>query len=414
MTRKAMAAGVALAALLGLAGATEAEDDFESHLLMRGVYDGLLESPSTVPVSNPATRRVSQVPLNSHSWDELGEVSLRSYGAWNAMPQLRLEWNLLGTAVDSSFPISPTAQPLGRSAVLERQPIGESDRQVEVVVDQLNLRWQDAQASLVLGRQVVNLGQNFYFSPLDLFDPFQPQATYRDFRPGVDALRGTWNLGHFTQVEAVGVAGYEPMPEGTNATQQALWLDGPKGQGSLIARGQSGGDSWLATALGGRFAGEGVGGGSLQVETLGSSWTLEALEASSLDAAPGTSQGRSQATLGWTRQWNSWLDTRAEWSELSSTTSQPSGSASSVTGEAAVSATIQATPLWTLAPVLVWFGDPGQALAILDSGYSTSENGSLHLVFELPLIFYYSGGQGLPTRTESLPSALSVDYRLEI
>ena len=394
----------------------------DQHWLLRGVYDVLQEPPASVTVLSPITGEpVERVPLYAHTWDDAGLAMVRYYGAWNPGAGLRLEWNLLATAEGSSGGITPTAQPLGRSALLERQPYNEDGAQVEAVADQLNLRWQGDALNVVAGRQPVNFGQNFYFSPLDLFQPFTPQTTYRDFRPGVDALRATLSTGRFSEVEAVAVAGYAPGPEGTNATSQSLQLEGPQGEGSLLLRAQSGGDDWMVTALGGRFSTWSVGGASVQLEGLGSSWTLESLESvplSDLSSLP----VQDQSTLGWTRQWNSAVNTRVELSwqgnlVLKSNPNSPywPGPLDTSRGLAAASATWRVSPLWTLTPILIWFGDDRQVLGMLDSAWSTGENSTLHVILEEPILFQAGGTPAqAPTETESLPGALSLDYRLEL
>ena len=386
-------------ALTTLAGGLAAEDPagWDQHWMLRGVGLGLRE-PAGPPVTEDC--------------DALGQASMRDYGGGDLGAGFRIEWNLLATAQAGTAALSPTAQPLGRSAVLERRAYSQGGEQVDAEVDQLNLRWQSPRLTLVAGRQPVNLGEDFYFSPLDLFQPFLPQDNYRDFRAGVDALRATLNTGAFTQVEAVAVAGYAPLAQGGNATQAALWLDGPQGQGSLLLRARSGGDAWAFSALGGRFATAGVGGGALQLEGLGSSWTLEGLYGHALNSAPGLTQDSGQATLGWTRQWDPWLDSRVELSQAMVSVAAPGGGSFSVQRYGAASATLQASPLWTLAPALLWYGDSGQAVALLDAGWSASENGTLHLILSLPLLFTRGGPGDPPTQTQRQPSALSVDYRL--
>ena len=408
--------GLGLVCLALAAAGLRADDGLDDHWVLRGVALGMREPSAAVPVFNPLTHAyLGQVPLDPNDWDSAFQASLRNYGGWELGQGLRLEWNLLASAETASAGLSLTAQPLGRSAVLERRAYGDAQHQDNAEVDQLNLRWQTAQVSVVAGRQPVNLGQNFFFSPLDLFEPFNPQDNYRDFRSGVDALRATWSPGHFTQVEAIAVAGYAPAPEGGNATQDALWLDGPQGQGSLLLRAESGGDDWAATALGGRFAGLEVGGASLQLEGLGSSWILEGLAGQALGPPPGQTQDQGQATLGWTRQCNSWLNARVEASETAASVMGASGGSTTLRRLAAASASIQADPLWTLAPALLWYGDPGQCVAMLDAGWSASENGVLHIILSLPVLFYYSEqAHALPTQTQGQPSLLSLDYRLVI
>jgi hypothetical protein len=429
----------ALGAQALMAGALRCDDGgLDQHWLMRGVYAVLREPSGAEPVYNSADGGLAMVPLAPHNWDDAGLANFRYYGGWDPLADLRLEWNLLATAEASSATIPATEQPFGRSPLFERQPYNADGGQVEALVDQLNLRWQSDDLSVVAGRQPVNFGQNFFFSPLDLFQPFQAQNTYRDFRPGVDALRATLSTGHFTQFDVVAVAGYTPMPEGTNATSLSTDMNGPQGQESLIVRAQSGGDRWAVSALGGRFGSEGVGGASIQVEVLGSSWILESLVGDNLRSyayfGPPLDQGwenlivQGSTTLGWTRQWNSWINSRAElnFNETAYWTSDPG-----VTGlmklfgfsdimewdtiQAAASAVFQAGPLVTVTPAVISFGTYGQFLAVLDTGISSSENSTLHLILEAPLLL--SPGNPCcpyPTYTQSFPTALSVDYRLEL
>jgi len=406
-----------LAFLEGLSVPLRADSDLDQHLLLRAVSAGLQEPTVTEPVYGPLGRQpeayLGQAPVYAHRWDDADQASLRWYGGWDPVADLRLEWNLLGTWAQSSSGFAPALQPLGRSAVLEREPYDAADWQLQGVVDQLNLRWQTPSLSLVAGRQPVNLGQNFYFSPLDLFQPFQPQQTYRDFRPGVDALRATVSTGHFTQFDALAVAGYKPVQEGSNATQAPLWLDGPQGQESALLRAQSGGDAWAFSALGGRFDGQGVGGASVQLEGLGSSWILEGLCSQALDPFPTMLSSTVQVTLGCARQWNADWNTRVEISELASRNS-------SDVLKYAAGATWQASPLWTVSPAVLSLGDEGQFVGMVDAGWSSSENGSLHLIVELPILFEAShgnappGAQPPPSQTETYPTALSIDYRLEL
>jgi hypothetical protein len=82
---------------------------------------------------------------------------------------------------------------------------------------------------------------------------------------------------------------------------------------------------------------------------------------------------------------------------------------------AAGSANIQADPLWTVTPALLWYGDSGQYVALLDSGWSASENGTLHIIVSVPVLFYSSEqAHTMPTQTQAQPSLLSLDYRLVI
>ena len=57
------------------------------------------------------------------------------------------------------------------------------------VIDRLMMTKRYQNWEWILGRQPVQLGTCFFLSPNDLFQPFSPEAYYRDYKPGVDAVR---------------------------------------------------------------------------------------------------------------------------------------------------------------------------------------------------------------------------------
>lgn len=94
-----------------------------------------------------------------------------------------------------------------RSALLEKN-FSETDYN-HLAVDQLYGQWSLHQVDLSLGRQPINLATNFYFTPNDLFAPFAASNFYRVYKPGVDAVRLTYTPTPFSQLQYIGVLGYE-------------------------------------------------------------------------------------------------------------------------------------------------------------------------------------------------------------
>lgn len=70
--------------------------------------------------------------------------------------------------------------------------------------DRLNLQGDLGGARMVVGRQSITWGVNYFWPSLDLFSPFAPQRIDRDYKPGVDAIRLILPVGAFSQIEAVG------------------------------------------------------------------------------------------------------------------------------------------------------------------------------------------------------------------
>jgi len=76
-------------------------------------------------------------------------------------------------------------------------------------IDQLSYKYHTQSSNLTLGRQPINLSNNFIFTPDDFFYPFAATAVDREFRTGVDALRYDYDITDLSTISAIGVAGYD-------------------------------------------------------------------------------------------------------------------------------------------------------------------------------------------------------------
>jgi hypothetical protein len=56
---------------------------------------------------------------------------------------------------------------------------------------------------LTIGRQPISFGTGFFFTPMDLVAPFSPATIDREYKPGVDAIRGDLFLGTATRFTAL-------------------------------------------------------------------------------------------------------------------------------------------------------------------------------------------------------------------
>jgi hypothetical protein len=321
------------------------------------------------------------------------EESLRLHGGADASAW-RAEWNLLGRAISlSNDALLPTSLALpDRSRALQGEQ-RSTGLLLGLEADQLSLRWQGEQAAAVLGRQSVNLGENFFFSPLDLFAPFSPQEAYRDFRAGVDALRLSWSPSAYSLLEAVAVAGWKPSPAGSTLPD-CLDADGPQSQSSLLLRGQANGERWSLTALGGRFRDQAIGGGAMQLEFWGASWGAEGVWRTSLERSLDPSWGQIEThapawTYSHSRQWSPWLSSRIEHNvevqyEL---TEQGYLGNLQIRPQYALGLQAQAGPLWNLgATVLAGANARDNGLtAQLSAQHSLSDDSQLGLTVVLPI-----------------------------
>jgi hypothetical protein len=79
--------------------------------------------------------------------------------------------------------------------------------------DRLNLRWDKSAFRLVVGRQTMTWGVNYFWPVLDLFAPFAPERIDREYKPGIDAIRLTVPVGDFSEIEVVTAGQGERFPE---------------------------------------------------------------------------------------------------------------------------------------------------------------------------------------------------------
>jgi hypothetical protein len=79
--------------------------------------------------------------------------------------------------------------------------------------DRLNFRWDQEQFRLVVGRQTMTWGVNYFWPVLDLFAPFAPERIDREYKPGIDAIRLTVPLGDFSEVEVVTAGQGKTFPD---------------------------------------------------------------------------------------------------------------------------------------------------------------------------------------------------------
>jgi hypothetical protein len=77
------------------------------------------------------------------------------------------------------------------------------DFQALLEIDRLSVTWERPSFRLVVGRQAITWGVNYFWPALDLFAPFSPERIDREYKPGVDALRLTLPVGEFSQLEVV-------------------------------------------------------------------------------------------------------------------------------------------------------------------------------------------------------------------
>ena len=93
-------------------------------------------------------------------------------------------------------------------------------------LDRFNVKNALSWADITVGRQAITFGKAYFWNPLDIFLPFDPRQFDRDYKAGVDALRVDLQLGSFTGINLITVAGRELDSSGEfidDGTLNASW-----------------------------------------------------------------------------------------------------------------------------------------------------------------------------------------------
>ena len=91
----------------------------------------------------------------------------------------------------------------------------------------LSMGYANENLVLRLGRQALSWGQGQMFNPLDLFDPFAPDANDKDYKPGADMLYGQWLFADGSDLQSVIVPRRNPVTATVESQQSSMaikWL----------------------------------------------------------------------------------------------------------------------------------------------------------------------------------------------
>jgi len=160
---------------------------------------------------------------------------------------------VFATGADTAFGLIPAAGGTG-FVDLTRTPINEEHAQLVQTLDRLYAQWYSRRVVATVGRQRIAWGVATWFSPLDRFAPFAPAEIDKEEKAGVDAADLSIPLGALSNVEAVW------------SGQRRTGLPGIAAGGilqNLGARFRTTRGAWDITLVGGWFAGADAAGGSL-------------------------------------------------------------------------------------------------------------------------------------------------------
>ncbi|TVP60508.1 MAG: hypothetical protein EA351_00555 [Gemmatimonadales bacterium] len=160
--------------------------------------------------------------------------------AWETTLSLRTDELAMGRGFEGAEPAAPWLDLQGH--LVDR-------RRVEWThgLDRLSISLQPAgqRARLTVGRQPISWATTLYFTPADPFVPFDPTDPFREYRAGVDAIRGVLFTGAFSELDAVIRPARDPSGDGETWT--------------ALLRGQRLVAGWEVSAWGGMLHDEAAG-----------------------------------------------------------------------------------------------------------------------------------------------------------
>jgi hypothetical protein len=238
-----------------------------------------------------------------------GELRLKFSGRYR---EDRLKWDIQAKTgvllfsepnMVSAFSggVSSTAEP-PRSLPLQYTDATAGRRIWNAAFDRLYFQTRLGPVDVLVGRQPISFGVGFIWQPADLLAPFSPLDIDKEFKPGVDAVRLNFNLGDFTELALVGVAGaplcrHVSIPTAADPLAPSVWQT-PDGNAcspgaprfetdasSLAARFRTTVGEFDLGGLAGRVRGDWVLG-AFAAGTLGR-WKLRSEATFTWDADPG-------------------------------------------------------------------------------------------------------------------------------
>ncbi len=296
-------------------------------------------------------------------------------------------------ANDPFFPVDPDRTALWH---LNHVLTDRDQTYTEHRLDRLSAGYSTSHLVLKVGRQALTWGSGLVFHPMDLFNPFPPNATYTAYKPGTDMLYGQWLFESGSDVQGVAVPRRDLNTGNVTEDQSSAGIKwhGFFGRDQTISM-----DLLLAQNYRTQVFGVGVSG-----PLSGATWNVEVVPTRSDDNSVLTSflANAQYAWVGNEKNVNAYIEYFHNSFGVSGTGHTLSDLPVSLTerlsrGELFTMSSnylgtgvdIQWTPLWDLKPSVISNLDDASILLIGQAIYSLTQNTNLTLGFQWGL-----GGRG--------------------
>ena len=225
--------------------------------------DGSLRTVGAVLLNRPLGRALATEETTAYS-----QTLLRLAALGRPWDSLGYEAHLVADLTALSHTGQVRSGYLGLSAARSRyrlwddtrEMVSESDLRSNLWLDRLNVKISLPWADITLGRQAVTFGKAYFWNPMDVFLPFDPNQFDREYKGGVDALRLDVPFGPFSGCTLVAAAGRETGPDGVYLDDDGA-LDASFYGSAFLARAYATLQGWDLAVQGGKIYGAWQAGG---------------------------------------------------------------------------------------------------------------------------------------------------------
>ncbi len=211
---------VLLALALPAHGQTEATGpaawSFGGHVKLRGLYtripaDSLLRSGSGRYLAAEQLQGRFKLSLRQERWDlDLHAQVLASRADEAAgLPSVFAAANFLPNDKRRWFDLTRQWSAGGRNSA-------------QIRLDRASVGYSSERLVLRIGRQALSWGNGLLFTPMDIFNPFDPAAIDREYKNGDDMLYTQWLQANGNDLQAVGVIRRDPETGHVSRAQSSL------------------------------------------------------------------------------------------------------------------------------------------------------------------------------------------------
>jgi len=180
-------------------------------------------------------------PANSLYRDSLGSNSIEQSLATRLNGRLargdwdfKLDFQIFAIASDSlsvAFAQQAVGTPAGAPVSDDRRwwdlthEVAQDDQAVVISrFDRLYVGYTSDHTVWRFGRQAISWGNGLFFTPMDVFNPFDPAAVDKEYKTGDDMLYGQWLFANGNDLQGVIVVRRDPMTGQAETDQSSLAL----------------------------------------------------------------------------------------------------------------------------------------------------------------------------------------------